>query len=74
MHATENPPEEAQPALVAVVVKAMDDEVCDGLACGAPAVVAITLGAYGHPLLRCAVHWPPLEEMLNRRGHEVVSR
>lgn len=74
MHATENPPEDERPVdpLVAVVTRAPDGSACDG-DCDEPALVAISADVWGRSLLRCAAHWPPLDEVLRSRGHEVVS-
>lgn len=55
MHATENPPEYERPTdpLVAVITVAPEGAGCDGLECEKPAVVAVTLDVWSHPLLRC---------------------
>lgn len=75
MHATDDHPEHERPAdpLVAVVTVAPEGAECDSVECDAPAVVAISLDVWSHPLLRCANCWPPLHEVFQRRGHAIVS-
>lgn len=75
MHASENPEPDDRltDPLVAVVTVAPEGAVCDGMECGAPAVVAITLDVWSHPLLRCAECWPPLHDVFQRRGHTISN-
>lgn len=65
--------EENLPALVCVIAKAPDGAVCDGVECGASAVVMISVDVWREPVLRCAECWPALDAMLLRRGHAVVD-
>jgi len=62
----------AAPPLDVQIGRPLDRTPCDGLSCGYPAAVSVTLRAEWAPHFLCAEHWPAMRTMLRERGHKLT--